>query len=126
MKESKAHKIAVRCFGIAIVLVLLCSCLSFDIGDWPSRFVYPHNNPTANLCGMIGAFVAYFLLYYIGPGVFVLLFAATVFLIARLIDRPGEQMIFRIIGSVLLTIAASATFYCIWPYSVYGFPTGSG
>jgi len=126
LKESNAHKIAVRCFGIAVVLVLLCSCVSFDIGDWPSRFVYPHNSPTANLCGIIGAFLAYFLFYYIGPGVFVLLFATAGFLIARLIDRPVEQMIFRIIGSVLLTIAASASFYCIWPYSVYEFPTGSG
>jgi len=46
---------ALTCLGMGVCLVLLCSCLSFDIGDWPSRFVSPNNDPVANWCGSIWA-----------------------------------------------------------------------
>jgi len=36
------------------------------------------------------------------------------------------QPVLRAIGLGLLTIAASSSFYCFWPYRVYGFPMGSG
>ena len=126
MKERKSYKIAAVCLGIAVLLVLFCSCVSFDIGDWPSRYVYPHNSPAANWCGAIGALCAYYLMYYIGPGVFVILISAICFLVSRLLGRPLGQPILRAIGLVLLTVAASSSFYCLWPYRIYCFPVGSG
>ena len=126
VKERKSYRIAAECLAIASLLVILCSCVSFDIGDWPSRFVYPQNSPTANLCGPIGAFCAYYLMYYIGPGVFVVLISAICFLVAKLAQRSVTQTILRMVGLVLLAAAASSSFYCFWPYSVYSFPTGSG
>jgi len=117
---------AVECLGIAVLLMLLCSCASFNISDWPSKFTYPHNAPPANLCGSIGAFCAYYLMYYIGPGVFVILVSAVCFLIARLVRHPISQPVLRAIGLGLLTVAASSSFYCFWPYQVYSFPMGSG
>ncbi len=126
MKERESYRIAVACVGIAALLLLLCSCVSFDIGDWPSRFAYPHNSPPVNLCGSIGAFCAYYLMYHVGPGVFVMLVWGICFLVARLANRPVEQPVFRAIGLALLTVAASSSFYCLWPYRVYGFPSGSG
>jgi len=126
VKERKSKIKALECVGIAAALLVLCSCLSFDIGDWPSRFVYPHNRPTSNWCGTIGAFLAYHLLYYVGPGMFVILFSGLGFLLNRMIGRPMGQLFLRVTGLVLLTIAASASFYCLWPYQVFGFPTGSG
>jgi len=125
-REKKTHKAAGKCFGIAVLLILFCSCISFDIGDWPSRFVYPHNEPTANWCGPIGAFFAYYLMYYVGPGAIVVLVSAVCFLAARLVHRAIEQPILRAIGLGLLTVAASSSFYCFWPYKVYSFPIGSG
>jgi S-DNA-T family DNA segregation ATPase FtsK/SpoIIIE len=118
--------IALRCLGIGAFLVVLCSCLSFDIGDWPSRFVYPHNSPPANWCGSAGAFSAYYLLYYIGPGVFVILVSGICFLVAKLAHKPTGQLILRSIGLGLMTVAASMTFQCLWPYRFFGFPMGSG
>jgi len=112
--------------AIAAVLLLVCSCLSFDIGDWPSSFVYPHNNPSSNLCGSMGALCAYYLLYYIGPGVFVILVSALVFLLSQLMGRPMGQPFLRATGLLLLTAAASGSFYCLWPHKVFGFPIGSG
>ena len=126
MKEKKSKTIALECIAIAAALLLLCSCLSFDIGDWPSSFVYPHNAPSANLCGSIGAFCAYYLLYYVGPGVFVILISAMCFLVSRLLGRPMGQPFLRATGLLLLMVAASASFYCLWPYKVYSFPMGSG
>jgi S-DNA-T family DNA segregation ATPase FtsK/SpoIIIE len=100
--------------------------LSFDIGDWPSKYVYPNNQPTKNLCGSIGAFLAYYLLYYIGPGVFLLLISGIGLLSVKLLDRKINQLILRSVGMVLLAAAASASFQCIWPDSIYRFPIGSG
>ena len=124
-RRSRAQ-IAVACLGIGLCTVTLCSCVSFNIGDWPSRFVYPHNDPPANWCGSIGAFCAYYLLYYLGPGVFVILASGICFLFARLAHWPIGQPVMRAIGLVLVTAAASVTFYCLWPYRVYIFPIGSG
>jgi len=117
---------ALMCLGIGVCLVVLCSCLSFDIGDWPSRFVYPHNSPPSNWCGSAGAFCAYYLLYYIGPGVFVILVSGICFLIAKLAHKPTNQPILRATGLGLMTVAASMSFYCLWPYLFFSFPLGSG
>jgi len=127
VKDRKSYKPAIECLGIAALLVLLCSCVSFDIGDWPSKFIWPHNAPPANWCGSMGAFCAYYLMYYIGPGVFVILACSICFLAARLIHRPIKQPVLRAVGLGLLTVAASSSFYCFWPYSrIYSFPMGSG
>ncbi len=114
------------CIAIGICLFLLCSCISFNIGDWPSNYVQPNNNPTANLCGSIGSFCAYYALYYVGPGVFLIIISVIVFLVARLINRPLDQVVLRTIGLVMLTVAASTSFHSLWPHSVFEFPEGSG
>ena len=126
MKDKESYKAAIECLVIAVLLVLLCSCASFNIADWPSEFAYPHNNPPSNLCGSTGGFCAYYLLYYVGPGVFVILISGVCFLIAKLIHRPVGQPVLRAVGLGLLTAAASSSFYCLWPYGIYSFPMGSG
>jgi S-DNA-T family DNA segregation ATPase FtsK/SpoIIIE len=117
---------AAGCLGVAGLLVLLCSCVSFDIGDWPSRYVWPHNEPSVNWCGSIGAFFAYYLMYYIGPGVFVILVSAACLLVVKLAHRSIGEPVLRVVGLVLLTAAVSSSFYCLWPYKIYSFPIGSG
>jgi S-DNA-T family DNA segregation ATPase FtsK/SpoIIIE len=126
LKEKKSYEVALECLGIAAALVLLCSCISFNIGDWPSRFVWPNNEPPANWCGVIGAFFAYYLMYYIGPGVFVILVSAICLLSAKLAHRRIGQEVLRAIGLMLVTAAVSSSFYLLRPHSVFGFPMGSG
>jgi S-DNA-T family DNA segregation ATPase FtsK/SpoIIIE len=121
-----AVEAALDFLGIAAALVLLCSCVSFDIGDWPSRFIYPNNEPPANWCGTIGAFAAYYLMYYVGPGVFVILVSAIFIFAARLNRRPIGQGVLRSIGLVLITAAVSSSFYLVRPHGVFSFPMGSG
>ena len=126
MKEKKSYRIAVECLGIAALVIILCSCISFDLADWPSPFAYPHNDPPANLCGSIGAFCAYYLMYHVGPGVFIILVSSIFFLVAKLTHIEVSQPALRTVGILLLTVAASSSFYFFWPYKVYGFPMGSG
>ncbi len=126
MKDVKSYPIAVKCFLLCALVIVFCSCVSFDIGDWPSKFAYPHNSPAENWCGPTGAFCAYQLLYYIGPGVFVFLVVASCYLAARLLRIEISQVLLRVVGLLLLTVAASGSFYCFWPHSIYSFPTGSG
>jgi len=126
VKDRRAKIKALQCLAVAGLLVLFCSCLSFNIGDWPSKFVYPHNRPTANWCGPIGALFANYLLYYVGPGIFVVLVSGLYFAIAKIADAEADQPILRCAGLVLVTTAASTTFYCFTPHGIYGFPMGSG
>jgi S-DNA-T family DNA segregation ATPase FtsK/SpoIIIE len=123
---STGFRAGLLCLGTGLCFVLLFSCLSFNIGDWPSQYVYPQNKPLMNWCGSMGAFLAFYLLYYIGPGVFIILISGICYCIAKLARQPIDQPIFRLIGLVLLTAAASATFDSFWPHKVYTFPMGSG
>lgn len=117
---------AMYCFGIIFGLVLLCSCLSFDIADYPSSYAYPLNAPATNWCGAVGAFFAYYLMYSIGPGVFVLIIPLVIYLILKLFRREIDQLLFRSIGLALLTVAVSSSFQCLWPTKIFAFPFGSG
>ena len=119
-------RVAFLCLGIGLSVVLLFSCLSFAIGDWPSPYVQPYNDPPANWCGSVGAFAAYYLLYYIGPGAFIILLSAICYCVAKLARWCVGQTVFRVIGMILLTVAASCTFHSFWPHKVYPFPMGSG
>ncbi|MGB7581671.1 MAG: DNA translocase FtsK 4TM domain-containing protein [Sedimentisphaerales bacterium] len=126
VKDKRMKVKALQCLLVAGLLVLFCSCLSFNIGDWPSKFVYPNNKPAANWCGPAGALFAYYLLYYIGPGIFIVLAAALYFAIAEVAEVEIDQPVLRGVGLVLVTTAASTTFYCFTQHGIYGFPTGSG
>ncbi len=126
MKQKNTYRTAIIFLAITVLAMLFFSCLSFNIGDWPSSFVYPHNRPVHNWCGVIGSFLAYYLLYYVGPGIFIVLISLITMLIARLTDHPIRQPILRLVGLVLLTVAGSSTFYCFWPDRVFTFPFGSG
>ena len=126
VKDKRMKVKALQCLIVAGLLVLFCGCLSFNIGDWPSKFVYPNNTPPANWCGHAGALFAYYLLYYIGPGVFIVLIASLYFAVAKVADVEIDQPALRGVGLVLVTTAASTTFYCFTQHGIYNFPTGSG
>ena len=126
MESRNLYKVAIEGFVLAGCVLLFCSCLSFDISDAPSEYAWPHNNPTLNWCGSWGAYPAYYLQYYVGPGVFILLGAVAWALVAHLAGVQMTQPILRAVGLLLVTIAFSGTVYLLWPYSPGGFPMGNG
>jgi S-DNA-T family DNA segregation ATPase FtsK/SpoIIIE len=125
-KHRKSYKTALEFILMAGLVFLLFSCLSFDIADWPSEYVYPHNAKTQNSCGTVGAFAGYYTLKFLGPGCFVILLSGIFFLLLNLIGKDTHDLWLRAVGLALLTAAASATFYFFWPQSLYEFPQGSG
>lgn len=136
MGNRNLYKVAIEVLLFGICVFLLFSCLpsdiipgfdrGFDLGDKPSEYVWPHNSPAKNLCGQSGAFLSYYLLYYIGPGVFVLLLSVIWWLAFRLTGIKVTQAALRVMGMGMVIAAFSSTVYSIWPYSQDGFPMGNG
>ena len=132
LKQKQLYGIALKGFALAACIMLLCSCMSFSIWDAPSRAAFPTQDPPANWCGSVGAYCAYYLLYYLGPGVFVLLFSVGWALAASLGGVKITQPVLRASGLCLLVVAVSCTWYLLWPsregwpYSSGGFIEGNG
>ena len=111
---------------------LLLSMLSFDMADSPSQYVWPHNQESSNLCGPVGAFCAYYCLYYFGPGALVAWLSGAIALGVLLWGKPVTQPLLRLTGLVLVAAAVSTTWYLIWPseplafYRTGSFPYGNG
>lgn len=128
MKKNQTRSLVItaQSLGLIFLLILIFSCLSFNVGDWPSLYTSPNNNPPKNWCGSAGEFCAYHLLYFIGPGVFVLLLYGLWLLGFKIAGKKIAQPALRTIGAALLAMAISSTFFCLWPAKMFEFPIGSG
>lgn len=126
MQGKNLYKIAIEGLGITVCLLAFLSCLTFDIGDWPSGYVSPNNSPFHNICGKAGAFAAYYLLYYIGPGVFVVLASLIGFLVTSISGKKINQILLRVIGMLVVTTVVSSFVHFVYEFSEGGFPFGNG
>lgn len=111
--------------GAGAWLFMLLALGSFQPTDWPSHAVYPHP-ATQNLCGKVGAFVAYYCFLAIGQGVFPVLFFTGVAVAMWLFKHRVGDVWLRVVGLTVLTIAFSAAVHHLKPGSVGGFPEGQG
>jgi S-DNA-T family DNA segregation ATPase FtsK/SpoIIIE len=114
------YRIAIEGIVLCACVLLLCSGVSFDMGDAPSEYAWPHNDPVQNSIGQAGAFAAYYMLYYFGPGAFVGLFGVVVGLFSHLASKPLTQPVLRTVGLILVTTAVSTGWYILWPDSENG------
>ncbi len=103
---SRARKVA-AVLTLFAGLFLLASLLSFDRADPPSTAAYPANDPPQNRCGVVGAHVAYALLWAVGDGVAPLLLFLVGAAFLWLSQRGVEDKVFRILGAILLVLAVS-------------------
>ena len=111
---------------LATCLFLWPALITFDAGDWPSPEQYPNNSPPANACGMVGAWCAYHLTYFLGHGTYPLLLFATLTAFLRLVRGPVESFWERASGLALLVACSSATAHLIWGSASGALPVGSG
>ncbi len=125
MKSRDLARVGIDLLLLAICVFLFISCASFDIGDAPSRYVFPNNEPVHNICGKIGAFCAYYSHYYLGPGIYVVLGSLSVFLFGNLIGKKVNQVILRFIGMLLLAVVVSCIAHLLGMGQT-DFPMGSG
>ena len=130
MKHGNLYRIAFEGFLLCASVFLFFSVLSFNMGDSPSEYVWPHNANTVNWCGPVGAFLAYYTLYYFGPGVLLGLVALITGMIIHLSGKKISQPILRLVGLILVVSAASITWHLVWPteamwlYRSGSFPEG--
>ncbi|MCG3126094.1 MAG: hypothetical protein CHACPFDD_00923 [Phycisphaerae bacterium] len=91
---------------VATLIAWIC-LLTFDAADPPNATRWPANSPPRNGCGVIGAWVAYQLYYYLGLGAFPLVALLTAAAAARLRQRALSDLYLRFVGLALLVSATS-------------------
>ena len=127
MQSKDLYRIAVQGLGLTLSLFLIVSCLTFDIADSPSPYVSPNNTVINNLCGPVGAFLAYYLMYYVGPGIFLMVGVSAIYCVVRLLDREVSQLFLRVVGLLLMVSVVSAGVNLVMPSSSESlFPMGRG
>jgi S-DNA-T family DNA segregation ATPase FtsK/SpoIIIE len=89
-------------------VMLTLSLVSYDPADPPSLSVAPLNDVPTNWVGWFGAFIAHKSYLMVGPGVWIVVTAGLVLLIALIRKRPPSQLLIRAIGAVLMAIVVSA------------------
>lgn len=112
--------------GIAVWLFAAISVLSFSPSDWPSHAVYPYPEQIHNLCGPAGAFIAYWVRYAVGPGVYPVLFFSAVFLGLWMSRSRVSDLWLRAIGIVVLAVSFGAIVHQLSGGSIRGLPEGNG
>ncbi|MCX5683720.1 MAG: DNA translocase FtsK 4TM domain-containing protein, partial [Planctomycetota bacterium] len=83
---------------------LMVSLLSFDPADPPGHAVYPYNVKAQNLCGTVGAHVAWTLFEAIGDGAYPMLLFCIAGAFLWVAKITTEDKIFRVIGAALLVL----------------------
>ncbi|MCK4629337.1 MAG: DNA translocase FtsK 4TM domain-containing protein, partial [Sedimentisphaerales bacterium] len=111
-ERNHINRIVFACFGLGICLFLSTSLFSFNIYDWPNPDVAPARTEY-NLCGPVGAYLAYQNNYYLGPAGTAFLTALAIWLVLYSMQRPVEQITLRITGVILFGSALSAGVYLI-------------
>jgi DNA segregation ATPase FtsK/SpoIIIE, S-DNA-T family len=109
----------------AVWIFIFCAVGSFHPTDWPSHAVYPYP-ATQNLCGPVGAFIAYWCFLAIGQGVFPLIFFSGVCLALTFYHAKLSDPWLRVLGLAMLSTAFAALVHHFIPGSASGFPEGHG
>jgi S-DNA-T family DNA segregation ATPase FtsK/SpoIIIE len=101
------------------------SLFTFNPADEPSHLVSPASETIVNLCGVVGAWIAYQLLSVVGPGVWLFLAGAGAMLGIVASGRAVTQPAFRFVGLLIVTVATSGFVALLAPTSGV-FPEGAG
>jgi DNA segregation ATPase FtsK/SpoIIIE, S-DNA-T family len=126
MKSRDLARVGIDLILLAICVFLFISSASFDIADAPNRYVFPNNLPPHNVFGKVGAFCAYYCMYYVGPGIYIVLGSLIVFLFANITGKKTNQIVLRFIGMLLLTIVVSCAAHLLVGIGENSFPMGNG
>ncbi|MHB1156016.1 MAG: DNA translocase FtsK [Phycisphaerales bacterium] len=106
-------------------LFTVISLVGYRPADWPGHAVAPQTWPVANWCGPTGAFIAYECYLTLGPGVWVLLAGLLVMLLSSARRSRIEQLPIRIVGFIVMALAASSFIALQLPRSG-SMPEGAG
>lgn len=106
---------------------MLLACGSFSTEDPPSHAVlFPAAEGVRNLCGPVGAYLAYYCFMAIGQGVYPILFFTGICIILYFSKGKVGDLWLRAIGLLMLSVAFAAVIHQLRPGSPSGFPEGNG
>ncbi len=106
-------------------LLVATALASYDPADAPGHFIAPANVKPKNLVGQLGANIAYNTYLMLGPGVWVAITGVFTFLIVTLAGKPVTSLMRRLLGLLVMTIAASAILGLSAPHMIDR-PEGAG
>ena len=93
---------------LLFVLILVgIACVDFDIADKPSEYFWPVNETPTNCLGPVGAWVAYYVNYYLGAGVYMLLIGVGGVALAGIRGKRITQPVLRTVGLLLCVVSVS-------------------
>jgi len=123
--SGKINRIALACLGLGFCIFIALSLFSFDISDWPNPDV-AGMRVTHNLCGPVGAFLAYNCQYYLGPAVLPILIALVISLLLYCRQKPIDQKWLRAAGVILTGAGLSAGIFMFNPGNANSLTIGNG
>lgn len=100
--------------------------LTFDPNDWPNPAVWPQPHPVLNGCGRAGAFLAYWLTYYLGGGAYALAILLTTAALAQFARRSISGLPLRLAGLCLVVTGTAAVEALLRPEASGGLVEGYG
>ncbi len=83
------------------------SLIGFDRADPPTHVVWPPNSPVANWCGPFGATTAYVLYRLLGYAAWVIVILVGLGLLSTSMGGKVRHAAVRLIGAVMMTVAAA-------------------
>jgi S-DNA-T family DNA segregation ATPase FtsK/SpoIIIE len=125
-QASPPRRILLPLLAVAFCAFLWPAVVTFDAGDWPSPNQYPHNLPMTNACGRVGAWLSYYLHYYVGDGVYPLLLFSSLAALMKLLRGEIGHTWERAIGLILFVPSTSASVHLIGGSSTVALPVGNG
>jgi S-DNA-T family DNA segregation ATPase FtsK/SpoIIIE len=108
-ERQAALRFCLVALGWLACLLGWVSIVSFNVADAPSTTVWPNSAPTRNLCGTVGAWVAYQAFTYFGVATYPLLFFLNAAVVAASKRNRLKDRWLRFLGLALIC-TATATF----------------
>lgn len=124
LRRIKSDLIALALFAATLFVGL--SMLSFDPGDPPGRLVHPVREVPLNLCGELGATLAYTLRAAFGIGAWFIVLAVAAFDFRLLSRGPVQAVKQKAIGTGLMLVSLSVALHLLAPDMASGQIVGSG
>ncbi|GAF76478.1 unnamed protein product, partial [marine sediment metagenome] len=100
---------------VGVVVLVWLSLLSFSPDDSPSSNVFPPRYPVQNAGGLVGAYIAHLLLYWLGGGAYTGLFFASVAALIMVLGGRVNDLAWRTVGAAMLITATSSAVYLANP-----------
>ena len=111
---------------LALVVFVGLSFLSYDPADPPSSLVFPQRQVPTNICGEIGAAVAYYTRQWMGFGMWIVLAALVTWDLKLFAREPSRRTVTTLIGLLLLATSSCALLHLLVPGISSGSAFGSG